>query len=26
LLKEEGGMEKIFEKEYQLVEALKELD
>ena len=24
LLKEEGGMEKIFEKEYQLVEALKE--
>jgi len=26
LLKEEGGMEKIFEKEYQLVEALKEID
>ena len=26
LLKEEGGMEKIFEKEYQLVDALKEID
>ena len=24
--KEEGGMEKIFEKEHQLVEALKEID